>query len=112
MKSSIRRALLLGIVLTALVFVGVLARGGPFPATNQPAPPVAAAQPALQATTLTGTVTGNGGKVYLNDHAGNIYQLNNVCYTGGPEGHYVAVTGELNRQARLMYVERIVSIDA
>jgi hypothetical protein len=112
MRSSIRRDLLFGVILSALVFVSALARGGPFLAAKKPAPPAAAAHPALEATTLTGTVTGNGGKVYLNDHAGNIYQLDNVRYAGGPEGQYVSVTGELNRQARLMHVERIVPIDA
>lgn len=110
----IRRDLILGIVLSALVFGCALALGGPFLATNRSAAPVAApaAQPAPQATTLRGTVTRNGGHVYLNDGVGNVYQLDNVHHSRALEGQYVAVTGELYSQARLMYVERIVPITA
>jgi hypothetical protein len=112
-KNSIKRDLVFGIILKALVFASALIVGGPFLASSPAATAaVSAVQAPAQTTTLNGTVTRNGARVYLNDGAGTKWQLDNTRQLGALVGRYVMVTGVLNSQAKSMHVERIETIDA
>jgi hypothetical protein len=112
-KNSIKRDLVFGIILTALVFASAFILGGPFLASSPAATAaISAVQAPAQTTTLNGTVTRNGARVYLSDGTGTNWQLDNARQLGALEGRYVMVTGVLNSQARSMHVEKIETIDA
>ncbi|MGP8252198.1 MAG: DUF5818 domain-containing protein [Terracidiphilus sp.] len=105
MKSTffdfIKRDLTLVIVLSALVFVGALAWGGPFLATYQPPAGFVVAQTA----TLSGTVMRDGSNVYLSLGSGKLYELENVRHARSFDGKLVTVTGRVNAQAKLILVD-------
>jgi hypothetical protein len=113
-RNSIKRDLVFGIILTALVFASALVFGGPFLATS-PAPAstsVSAVQAPAHTGNLNGTLSHNGKLVYLSDAKGISWRLDNVPYVRGIEGRLVSVTGKLNSQTRVMHVEKIEPIDA
>jgi hypothetical protein len=107
----IKRDLILGVSLSALVFGSALALGGPFIAANRPHA-AASAQVWERAATFGGTLLCKGTDVYLNDQAGNVYQLSNVTHASQFEGRYVIVKGNLNPRAKRLHVERISTITA
>jgi len=118
MKNSfidfIKRDLLLGIVLSAIVFASALVLGGPFLAKSRTAVPStpAAMQASVQTTTLTGTVLRDGRHVFLNPGDGNLYRLVNVPHARPYAGKTVTVTGQVDPQTRQIYVDRIQTVSA
>jgi hypothetical protein len=112
MKNSLKRDLLFGIVLSALAFLSALLLGGPFLATGASAAPAFGALAPAQTTTLRGFVTHNGRQVYLNDEAGNVYQLENIRPAHSIEDRYVTVTGEVDSASRLIHVVQITPVRA
>jgi hypothetical protein len=114
-RSSIQRDLLLGVVITALVFACALIFGGPFlTASSASAASAVSALPAqTQTTTVNGTVKQNGDQVYLSEaSSGKTYRLDHQQGIRPFAGRFVTVTGELNSQSMLIHVEKIETIDA
>jgi hypothetical protein len=107
--SSLKRELLLGVALTAFVFVCAWAWGSPFisaPAT------AAQAQSQAQSATFSGTIMRNGEQFVLRETSGQIYRLDDPKDAQAFEGKPVTVTGKLDPSARLIHVERIAPATA
>jgi uncharacterized protein YdeI (BOF family) len=105
----IKRDLILCIAFTAFVFVCALAWGSPFIGGAPGAGATAAqtqAHPA-QATVFRGTVVRNGGQFMLRDGSGQIFGLDDPEQAQPFEDKTVAITGMLDRDARMIHVERI-----
>jgi len=113
-RNSIKRDLVFGIILTALVFASAFILGGPFLATTpaSAAAAVSAVQAPTQTTTLNGILSRSGQLMSLNDGTGHRWKLDNIQYVSILEGRLVSVTGKLNSQSRVMHVEKIKPIDA
>jgi len=112
-RSSIQRDLLLGVVITALVFACALIFGGPFLTASSAASAVSALPAQTQTTTVNGTVKQNGDQVYLSEaSSGKTYRLDHQQGIRPFAGRFVTVTGELNSQSMLIHVEKIETIDA
>jgi hypothetical protein len=106
---SVKRELFLGIALSAFVFMCALAWGRPFISIGSFEAPVQAQQSQPQTATFTGTVLRNGEQFMLRDSSGQIYRLDDPQHAQPFEGKAVKVTGTLDREARVIHVERIES---
>jgi Protein of unknown function (DUF5818) len=113
--SSLKRELLLGVALTAFVFVCAWAWGSPFVAVASNATPVQAqsqTQTQAQAATFRGTIERNGEQFVLREASGQIYRLDDPRDAQPFEGKAVTVTGKLDAGARMIHVERITPATA
>jgi hypothetical protein len=104
--ASLKRELLLGMAITAFVFVCAWAWGAPFVATSNNAAPVQA-QSQSQAVTFSGTIERNGEQFVLRENSGQIYRLDDPKDAQAFEGKAVSVTGKLDPSQRMIHVERI-----
>ena len=104
---SIKRELFLGIALSAFVFMCALAWGSPFISTGSFLAPVQAQQSQPQPATFTGTVVRYGEQFVLRDSSGQINRLDDPQHAQPFEGEAVKVTGTLDREARVIHVQRI-----
>lgn len=108
-KSGLSRELLLGIAISAFVFVCALAWGGPFLSNA----PFGAATRAQQSQTRSGVFSGivvrTGEHFGLRETSGQIYRLDDPRHAQGFEGKTVTVTGTLDSEADLIHVEQIES---
>jgi uncharacterized protein YdeI (BOF family) len=104
---SIKRDIIFGICLSALVFLGALAWGGPFIGAGTGATPVQAQQSQSQSAVYCGTVMRNGEQFLLRESSGQIYRLDDPQHVQPFEGKTVKVTGKLDTDAKLIHVERI-----
>jgi hypothetical protein len=109
--ASLQRELLLGVALTAFVFVCAWAWGSPFVAVPANPAPVQA-QSQAQPATFTGTVERNGEQFVLRETSGQIYRLDDPKDAQAFEGKPVTVTGRLDASARMIHVERITPASA
>ncbi len=109
--ASLKRELLLGVALTAFVFVCAWAWGSPFVAVPANPAPVQA-QSQAQAATFTGTIERNGEQFVLRETSGQIYRLDDPKDAQAFEGKSVTVTGRLDANARMIHVQRIAPATA
>jgi hypothetical protein len=104
--ASLQRELLLGVALTAFVFVCALAWGSPFVAVPSHGTPVQA-QSQAQAASFTGTIERNGEQFVLRETSGQIYRLDDPKDAQAFEGKAVTVIGKLDSGAHMIHVEQI-----
>jgi len=113
---SIKRDLLFGLSMCALVFLTALACGRPFIRTTSDsiAGPVGSHSPQSVASTETfaGTVGRVGDQFVLLDSTGQVYKLDDARRARRFEGKAARVTGSMDTSTRTIYVESIESIAA
>ena len=114
---TIKRDLILGVSMCALVFACALVWGSPFVSGDSgPAPAHAGQQARTRDVAVFGTIVKQGDRCVLEDAAGKVYELdgraNALIDAQGCDGKSVEVTGELNEQAGTIYVARIEIVPA
>ena len=111
---TIKRDLIIGISMCALVFACALVWGRPFVSGD---PGLTAARVAqTRQVTVTGTIVEQRDRCVLEDAAGKVYKLddraNALMDARNCDGKSVEVTGELDEQASTIYVARIEVVAA
>jgi hypothetical protein len=117
--SSLKREVILGTAVTALVFACAWAWGSPFVGPAAPAAPVqvqsqarSQAQTQAQTATYSGTIQRYGEQFMLREASGQIYRLDDPKDAQPFEGRAVTVTGRLDADAKMIHVERIAPATA
>jgi hypothetical protein len=107
----IRRGLLPGLALCALMLAGTRAWGSPILGVSSPATVAQAQDQPKQdqapATTFTGTIAKDGDDFVLRDSSGATFKLDDTERAKPFEGKAVKVTGHLDADARLIHVDNI-----
>lgn len=111
-KSGLSRELLLGVAISAFVFVCALAWGGPFLSSVPFGAAARAQQSQIRSGVFSGTVVRTGEQFGLRETSGQIYRLDDAQHAQTFEGKEVTVTGTLDTQADILHVEQIASVAA
>lgn len=110
--NTLKHDLAFGLGLSAILFVGAVAWGGPFLQTTPDVPSAqlwrpGQAVPVDSASIFTGTIVKYGDQYCLRDAAGQIYSLDDPHSASAFDGHDVKVTGQLVQESMLIRVEQI-----